>query len=44
MAEAIRQRGWVGYRFEVVELVEADAPAEGERNASRTRAGGRAKR
>ena len=24
MAEAVRQRGWVGYQFEVVELVEAD--------------------
>lgn len=35
MAEAARQRGWVGHRFEVVELVESDAPPEGEPTSRR---------
>ena len=43
MAEAVRQRGWVGYRFEVVELVEADAPPETMKKSSPGRGGGRAK-
>lgn len=43
MAEAVRQRGWVGYRFEVVELVEADAPPETMKKPSPGRGGGRAK-
>jgi len=41
MAEAVRQRGWVGYRFEVVELVEADAPPETIKKSSTGRGGGR---
>jgi len=28
MAEAMRQRGWLGYAFEVVELVESGEPPE----------------
>ena len=43
MAEAVRQRGWVGYRFEVVELVETYAPPEGPKNSSPKRGGGRTK-
>ena len=43
MAEAVRQRGWVGYRFEVVELVEADGPPETMTKSSHGRGGGRAK-
>ncbi len=40
MAQAVRQRGWVGYRFEVVELVEADEAPEGQRKSSPVRGGG----
>ncbi|WP_394663404.1 hypothetical protein [uncultured Sphingomonas sp.] len=43
MAEAVRQRGWIGYQFEVVELVEADAPPEGQKKSSPGRGGGKAK-
>jgi hypothetical protein len=43
MAEAVRQRGWVGYRFEVVELVESDRVPEDPKNSAPKRGGGRAK-
>ena len=39
MAEAVRQRGWVGYQFEVVELVEADE-APDKPKSSPARGGG----
>ena len=39
IAEAVRQRGWVGYRFEVVELVEADEAPDKPRS-SPVRGGG----
>ncbi|MET4898100.1 hypothetical protein RN629_13225 [Sphingomonadaceae bacterium jetA1] len=36
MAEAVRQRGWAGYAFEVVELVESTEPPRTEATRSRT--------
>lgn len=39
MAEAVRQRGWVGYRFKAVELVETDKAPEGKSKSARIRGG-----
>ncbi|MCT8003895.1 hypothetical protein NZL82_18665 [Sphingomonas sanguinis] len=41
MAEAMRQRGWVGYAFDVVELVESPEPPEGMSPTGKRRRRGR---